>query len=66
MSSMHEPMQLIPSRVWDNYSHEPLATGMNTQRLFLLALAHILSQCRKHHNTLRTACKHHAELRHVL
>jgi hypothetical protein len=66
MFSMHEPLLLTLGRAWDNSSHEPSAVRMNTQRLSVLALAQISSRCKKHHNTLRMAREHQAELRLAL
>jgi hypothetical protein len=55
---MHEPLLLIPGRVWGNFSHESSDVGTSTPPLSLLALAHTPDQCTRHHNTLRMASEH--------
>jgi hypothetical protein len=55
---MHKPLLLTLGHVWGNSSHESSALGTSTPLLSLLALAHILDQCTKHHNTLRMAYEH--------
>jgi hypothetical protein len=63
---MHEPLLLIPGHVWGNFSHESSTIGTSTPLLSLLALAHILDQCEKHHNTLKMDYEHRKESTPVL
>jgi hypothetical protein len=63
---MHEPLLLVPGRVWDNFSHESSVVGTSTPPLSLLALAHIPYQCKKHRNTLRMTREHQTQSTPVL
>jgi hypothetical protein len=63
---MNEPVLLAPNHERGNSSHELSTVGMSMPLLFLPRLTHITVQCMKHHNILRMACEHLAELTLVL
>jgi hypothetical protein len=63
---MHEPLLLAPDHEWGNSSRELSIVGTSMPLLSLPTLTHIPVRCTKHHNIMRMACEHLAELTLVL